>query len=75
MEVVILRTGHSSVSPPPAMGDYMKWGGAKGGRGGHPWSAGYAKLRRRQLTWWQERLALQTLGDLEDILGTVEKAT
>ncbi len=53
----------------------LEWGGAKGGRGGHPWSAGYAKLRRRQLTWWQERLALQTLGDLEDILGTVEKAT
>ncbi len=28
-----------------AMGDYMNWGGAKGGRGGHPWSNGYAKLR------------------------------
>ena len=57
------------------LADYMAWGCAKGGRGGRPWSADYTKLRRRQLTWWAERLTLKTLCDLEDILDDVEKAS
>jgi hypothetical protein len=55
--------------------DYMKWGNAKGGRAHLPWSDDYAKLRRRQLGWWKNKLLLRTLGDLEDILVPVEQAS
>jgi integrase len=54
--------------------DYMEWGCTQGGRGGRPWSTVHAANRQAQLTWWRERLGLETLGDLHNILPQVERA-
>ena len=47
---------------------YLSWGRSQGGRGGRPWSQEHARVREYHLGWWQDRLDLQTLGDLNDIL-------
>ena len=53
--------------------EYQQWGEAQGGRNGFPWGEGHAHMRRKHLAWWSERLGLDTLGDVEGILGRVEK--
>ena len=55
-------------------GEYLAWGKAQGGRGGRPWGKTHAKERERKLAWWQERLGLETLGDVHGVLPRVEEA-
>jgi len=52
--------------------EYLAWGNAQGGRGGRPWGRTHAKERKNKLAWWEERLGLVTLGDVEGILPRVE---
>jgi len=52
--------------------EYLAWGNAQGGRGGRAWGRTHAKERRNKLSWWKERLELETLGDLTAILPRVE---
>ncbi len=54
--------------------EYMAWGEAQGGRGGRPWGATHARMRRSHLTFWRERLGIESLADLEGILPRVEGA-
>ena len=54
--------------------EYLAWGESQGGRGGRPWAPHHALMRRTHLEWWQERLGLTSLADLEGILARVEKA-
>ena len=54
--------------------EYLAWGQAQGGRGGKAWSNTHAAKRQRHLTWWQERLLLQSLSDLDGCLPAVEAA-
>jgi len=54
--------------------EYLAWGQAQGGRGGKAWSNIHAAKRQRHLTWWQERLLLQSLSDLDGCLPAVEAA-
>ncbi len=54
--------------------EYMAWGESQGGRGGRPWGATHVRMRRSHLAWWQERLGLESLADLEGILPRVEGA-
>ena len=54
--------------------EYRAWGEASGGRGGRPWGAGHARMRRAHLAWWENRLGLQTLGDVAGALPKVEAA-
>ena len=56
-----------------AVTEYMGWGETQGGRGGRPWAPWHAHKRRKHLDWWQKRLGLETLGDLDSILPRVEK--
>lgn len=53
--------------------EYLAWGNAQGGQRGRPWSATHAKMRRRLLEFWEDRLALKNLHDLEGCLPQVEK--
>lgn len=54
--------------------EYLAWGRSQGGRGGRPWAAQHARLRKERLGWWVERLGLTTLSDLEHILPRAEEA-
>jgi len=56
------------------MEEYLAWGEAQGGRGGRPWSKVHAERRRSHLAWWDERLGLGALADLDGILPRVEEA-
>ena len=51
---------------------YITWGESQGGTGGRPWGEGHAAMRRAHLDWWQERLGLEIVGDLYNILSKVE---
>jgi len=53
-------------------GEYLAWGASCGGRRGFPWSKVNAKRRESHLRFYQEKLGLETLGDVEDILPRVE---
>ena len=52
--------------------EYLEWGKAQGGRGGRSWSRTHTRMRCAQLSWWQQRLKLECLGDLESVLPEVE---
>ena len=54
--------------------EYLAWGKSQGGRGGRPWGKGHAYGRQSQLKWWQCRLGLLTLADLDCVLPRVEDA-
>jgi integrase len=54
--------------------EYLAWGKSQGGRGGRPWAADHLRKREENLEWWRERLALDVLADLDDILPSVEEA-
>ncbi len=54
--------------------EYMEWGTAQGGRGGHPWASEHVRSRKRHLKWWGEQLGLKTLSDLLGCLPRVEQA-
>ena len=54
--------------------EYLAWGKSQGGRGGRPWSKGHARMREAHLKWWQERLALGTLEDLDGVLPRAQEA-
>jgi hypothetical protein len=51
---------------------YLAWGEAQGGRGGKLWGRDHARKRCECLTWWQKRLTLERLTDLEGGLARVE---
>jgi len=53
--------------------EYLSWGASQGGRGGRPWSGTHARTRKRHLPWWQKRLGLKLLADLEGSLPRVER--
>jgi len=53
--------------------EYLRWGQSQGGRGGRPWSAGHARMRRSHLQFWQERVNLAVIGDLDGVLPRVER--
>ena len=53
--------------------EYLAWGESQGGRQGRPWSEVHAHNRRTQLSWWRDRLGLEMMADLGDILNRVEK--
>ena len=57
-----------------AMEEYLAWGRSQGGRGGRPWAKAHAYNREAKLTWWRERLSLETLADMDGILPRVEEA-
>ncbi|MGD0090055.1 MAG: site-specific integrase [Planctomycetota bacterium] len=56
------------------LGEYMEWGRATGGHGGHPWGEGHARVKEQRLSFWQKQLGLQMIADLEGCLPRVEKA-
>jgi integrase len=53
--------------------EYLAWGESQGGRGGRPWGDWHARKRRTHLIWWEKKLGLTTLADLDGILPKVEK--
>lgn len=55
-----------------AITEYLAWGKAQGGIGGHPWSAKHQETRARHLAFWKKTLRLETLKDLHDIQSQVE---
>jgi integrase len=54
--------------------EYLAWGESQGGRGGRPWGKTHVRNRITHLGWWQERLGMETLADLEGVLPRVEEA-
>jgi len=44
--------------------EYLEQGNANGGRGGRPWGAGHARMRKTHLKFWREHLGLKTIADL-----------
>lgn len=54
--------------------EYLAWGNYQGGRGGRPWSPKHSHNRRVYLTWWQAKLNLKVMGDLDGILAGTEQA-
>jgi len=55
-----------------ALKEYLAWGDSQGGRGGRPWGRRHSLTRHRHLPWWQEKLRLRVLADLEGSLPRVE---
>ena len=76
-----IRTG---VKPPPKVAakklfadsvhEYVTWGNAQGGKGGRAWSDVQQHATPRILKFWQERLGVKMLADVEHIHSRVEKA-
>ncbi len=56
-----------------AVEEYLAWGNTQGGRGGHPWGKGHARMRKTYLEFWEEQLGLKELADLSGVLPRVEK--
>ena len=56
-----------------AVEEYLAWGRSQGGLKGRPWNQKHAHNKTSQLTWWQNRLGFEVLGDLTGVLGRVEK--
>jgi integrase len=54
--------------------EFLAWGNSQGGRGGKPWSSIHARMRKRFLGWWKERLGLELVSDIKGSLPRVEKA-
>lgn len=54
--------------------EYLAWGNSQGGRDGRPWGKTHAKERHNKLGWWQNRLKITCMGDLDGILPRVESA-
>ena len=54
--------------------EYLAWGNAQGGRGGRSWGRTHARERKKKLAWWEERLELESLGNLTGILPRAELA-
>ena len=52
--------------------EYLSWGREQGGIGGRAWSKKHAQKREFYLRFWQDKLGLVTLADLEGILSRVE---
>ena len=46
--------------------EYLAWDESQGGRGGRPLGERHAQKRRAHLAWWEGRLGLKVLGDLDD---------
>lgn len=71
----LLRPGKSDGRFPfdDAAREYLSWGESQGGRGGRPWGKTHRRTRKRHLFWWQERLGLELLADLEGTLPRVER--
>ena len=74
LPVPAVSAKHRTGSFAEVVKEYLAWGETQGGRGGRSWSKEHAKNRRVQLTWWGQRLALEVLADLDDILPRVEEA-
>ena len=53
--------------------EYLNWGNACGGKRGMAWSPTYKRERPRFLKFWQKRLGITMLADLEGILPRVDK--
>ena len=56
-----------------AVEEYLAWCNMQGGRGGHPWGKGHARMRTKYLEFWKEQLGLKELTDLSGVLPRVEK--
>ncbi len=56
------------------VGCCLAWGESQGGRGGRPWGKTHVRNRITHLGWWQERLGLEILANLEGVLPCVEEA-
>jgi len=54
--------------------EYLDWGSTQGGRKGRPWSDEHHYKRKGFLEWWENRLGLRLVSDLEGCLPRVEKA-
>lgn len=52
--------------------EYLAWGKSQGGRGGKPWGKEHLKKRTSHLKWWEEKLSLEVMADLDGILARVE---
>jgi len=53
--------------------EYLRWGGAQGGRRGRPWSPVHARKRELSLAFWKDELKLKTQFDLIDCQSRVER--
>ncbi len=75
-----IRSGHLPRPKPKdrpfdeASAAYLAWGETQGGRYGRPWASEHTRKRRSQLSWWNDRLELRCVSDLEGALGRVEEA-
>ena len=54
------------------MREYLAWGKSQGGRNGRPWGKEHLRKRKSILEWWEERLDVEVMADLDGILATVE---
>lgn len=54
--------------------EYFAWGKSQGGRGGGPWGKDHERKRRSLLAWWEKKLSLEHLSDLDGILINAEKS-
>ncbi len=54
--------------------EYLDWGNSQGGRGGKAWGSVHARNKKGQLKWWEKKMKLETLADLDGILPKVEAA-
>jgi integrase len=52
--------------------EYLAWGNSQGGRGGRPWAKKHSAYKAKYLSIWQDRLDIETLGDLDGTLPKVE---
>ena len=54
--------------------EYLAWGKTQGGLRGFPWGKGHYRMKKSRLGWWEEKLSLECLSDLNGSLSLVEKA-
>jgi len=53
--------------------EYLEWGKSQGGRNGRPWGKTHVKERKSKLTWWENKLKLRMISDLENSLSRIER--
>ena len=63
---------HKNTSFREVANQYLAWGNMQGGRGGRPWGKEHARKKEAHIEFWETKLQLKVLSDLDGILSKFE---
>jgi integrase len=63
---------HKNASFQQITNEYLAWGNMQGGRGGRPWGKEHARKKKAHIKFWETKLQLKVLSDLDGVLPKFE---